>query len=254
MYDNVRYKKDFLKEVIIRFDFSSSITELESNLPQKIENSAKKKFPISEPQEAFTKELKFSHTAPVQEESKKSKIWNFHGKEREKSLIITPTSFAVSIRKYKTYEALKEDVSETAKVFFDVFPDLRVNRAGLRYVNVLSIDQATPLVWKKYINGNLLKNIDFREKEFLSRAFCILEYNFDEYSIKYQLGIANPDYPAIIRRKEFVLDLDAYSIGTLDWNDTSSFLDKAHIKIQDFFENSITSSTRKLMKQVGNEK
>jgi uncharacterized protein (TIGR04255 family) len=253
MYEDICYKKPFLKEVIVRFDFPSPITELEKQLPDKISNCVRERFPIFEPQKTQAQELLFSG-ADFQATSKESMAWTFHGKEREKTLIITPTSFVITVKKYKTYESLQKDMLESAKSFFDFFPDTRSSRVGLRYVNILAIESGNPLAWADYVDQRFLDIIDFHEKkEHLSRALHLLEYNFDGQVLKYQLGIANPDYPAIIRRKEFVLDLDSYCYGAFDLREIMSLLDKAHERIQDFFEKSITDTTREIMKKVKDE-
>lgn len=67
--------------------------------------------------------------------------------------------------------------------------------------------------------------------------------------MKQQFGIANPDYPAVIRKKQFVIDIDAYAHGVFELADIKQFLVDSHSKIQDIFEKSITDETRALMKK-----
>ena len=87
------------------------------------------------------------------------------------------------------------------------------------------------------------------DKEFVTRAFHILEYNFDGQAVKFQFGIANPDYPAVVHRKQFVLDLDAYCHGSLQEHEVQDALRSSHEKLQKIFEESITAKARELMKQ-----
>jgi len=250
MYDDISYRKPFLKEVIIKFDFSSPITELAKSLPPKISHSALTKFPISEPKKTHSSELMISPTE-VKQKTEESMEWTFHGKEREKTLVIGPAAFVVMVRKYTTYEMMKTDMQNTIKTVFDSFPDIKISRIGLRYVNVIEVTGEDPLAWDSYINEKILGIIDFHEsKEYLSRAFHILVYNFDGQSLKCQFGIVNPDYPAVIKRKQFILDLDSFYHGAFDLTETLNNLDKSHERIQEFFEKSITDETRTLMKQV----
>ena len=81
----------------------------------------------------------------------------------------------------------------------------------------------------------------------MTRAFHILEFNFSGRHVKYQFGIANPDYPAIVKKKEFVLDLDSYIFGLHGFNDAIECVNNCHSKIQELFEDSITDATRSLM-------
>ena len=45
----LRYKKNFLSEVVIRIDFLNNLTELEKDLPIRIRQAAVRDFPIVEP-------------------------------------------------------------------------------------------------------------------------------------------------------------------------------------------------------------
>ena len=156
-------------------------------------------------------------------------------------------------RGYKTYENLLEDIDAPLKEFFSDYKDLTSGRLGLRYVNVIEVDDGNPLEWKEYLNEDMLGIIDFnQDKEFLTRMFHILEHNFDGLLVKFQFGIANPDYPAPVRKKQFVLDIDAYSHGAFEYGDISDFVAQAHEKIQSLFETSITDKTRDLMRPEQN--
>lgn len=138
------------------------------------------------------------------------------------------------------------------RIFCEVFPEIRANRIGLRYINVLEVDEdhQNPLDWGKFVDSKLLGITDFHKKERLSRAFQILEYNFDEDSLKFQAGIANPDYPAKIKRRQFVLDIDASSIGAFEFQEMIAKVNVGHGRIQELFEASITDATRDAMKAV----
>lgn len=247
MYEDVCYKNPFLKEVIFKVDFPSPPKNIAKELPDKLLKAILSKFPISEPQKAHSQELQFSGDA-VHAKTSEFIQWVFHGKSREKSLIITPDAFSYTNRSYETYEKFVEDIVEILKVLFDNLKELTTSRVGLRYINVISVKEDNPLVWNDYINEEILGVIDFHdENQFLTRAFHILEYNFDGLAVKYQFGIANPDYPAVIRKKQFVIDVDAYSHGAFEYTEISQFIEDGHSKIQDIFEKTITDKTRELM-------
>lgn len=249
MYEVVCYKKPFLKEVIFKVDFPSSLQTIEKGLPPKLTKAILSKFPISEPQKAHSQELLFTG-ANLQTKSTEIMQWVFHGKSREKTIIITPDAILYTNRSYKTYENMVEDIEDVLDVFFEEIKDIAAGRTGLRYINVIDIKENNPLVWNKYINKGILGIIDFHdESQYLTRAFHILEYNFDSLAVKHQFGIANPDFPATIRKKQFVIDIDAYSHGSFEFLDIKNFIGDAHLKIQDIFEKSITNKTREIMKQ-----
>jgi len=247
MYDNVCYKKPFLKEVIFKIDFPTPVAKVEKGLSPKVTKNILSKFPIFEPQKAHAQEFQFSGKN-FQAKSSEIMQWIYHGKSREKSFIVTPDAITYVNRSYITFEALKDDIKSILDSFFADYKEIASSRAGLRYVNILDVKEDDPLAWDKYINKDILGVIDFHEeKQYLTRAFHILEYNFNGLAIKYQFGIANPDFPATIRKKQFVLDIDAYSHGAFELHDIIQFIDDAHAKIQEIFEKSITEQTRELM-------
>ncbi|MCI5164080.1 MAG: TIGR04255 family protein [Candidatus Electrothrix sp. AX5] len=252
MHENICYKKPFLKEVIFKIDFPSPIEGLGKNLPQNISKIALKNFPISEPQKVQSQEFQISN-ANIQAKRSEETQWVFHGKNRLKHLIISPNSIVFSFKKYKSYEHFTDQTTDFISEFYKKYKDLSVSRIGVRYVNVIELDEDKPLVWNEYINEGMLGLIDFHgEQEHLTRSFHILEFNFDGQAVKYQFGIANPDYPAVIKRKHFVLDIDSYFNGAIEQSEIFDCVEKAHEKIQGLFEKSITDKTRTLMKQVQN--
>lgn len=249
MYENICYRNPFIKEAIMRFDFPTTIPDFEKGLPPKISEAALKIFPIFEPEKIQTHEVEFGGQ---ETKTKTVEISNlvFHGLDKDKTLSISANALYVQVRQYKTFELFLEETLKPLDALCKVFPEIRANRVGLRYVNILEVGDKDPLDWAEFINANLLGIIDFHEKERLSRAFQILEYNFDEDSLKFQVGIANPDYPAKIKRRQFILDMDASSVGAFDFQEMVAKIKSGHERIQTLFESSITDVTRDAMKVV----
>jgi uncharacterized protein (TIGR04255 family) len=84
----------------------------------------------------------------------------------------------------------------------------------------------------------------------LSRVFHNLELSLDAFNLVYRLGMHNPDYPARIRQKVFVLDLDAYTQSLVNIKDVAHLLDDFHGAIQRYFERSITDNFRRVMNGI----
>ena len=124
----------------------------------------------------------------------------------------------------------------------------------MRYINNIDIPEEEPLNWTKYIKEKMLDTFNFAKSEiesddFLSRAFQILEYNYGDFNLRYQFGMPNPDYPAPIRRKYYVLDLDTFYSGQQEVTDIKENIDKFHKCIQTAFEKSITEELRGAMNE-----
>jgi uncharacterized protein (TIGR04255 family) len=252
-YDKVCYSKTFLKEVILRIDFPAPLPAFNKTIPAKVSKAALSRFPVSESQKVQAQELQFSATG-ISANSREETQWVFNGKAREKTLVVAPQHMVYTTRAYKTFEEMTEDFFHVLNVLRNIESELMISRMGLRYVNIIDLSDGDPLNWEGYINDSLLGMVGFNGRQAnLSRAFHILEYNFDEIGLKCQFGVANPDYPAVARRRQFVLDMDAYSFSACDVDDIPRVVGEAHSLVQDFFESSIGDQTRKLLKQRKNE-
>lgn len=249
MYENICYKKPFLTEVVLRIDFPSPIEGIGNNLPQNVSKAALKRFSISEPQKLHSQEFKISGAEQkVQTRRTELTQWVFHGAQREKQLIIAPNSIIFTTKKYVSYESFIDDVRFFLNEFYKTYKGLSASRMGLRYVNNIAIGEEDPLTWPKYINEGMLGNISYQgDHSNIARSFHILEYNYGDQFLKFQFGLANPDFPAVVKRKQFILDLDSYFHGAIEENEVFDCIQKAHEKIQELFESSITEETRKLM-------
>ena len=249
MYEQICYESPFLKEVVVRIDYPSFLSGNEESLPKKIEAAILSNFPIPEPRTLHAHEVLITD-ATSQTSKVEMKEWVFHGKDRDKTLIVGQTYLTLSIKKYKNFENLVSEIKAPLEAIYRNFADLISNRIGLRYINVIDIKKSSdPLNWKGYINKDMLAllGLDFN-KSAIARVFSIMEYNIDGLLLKAQFGIPNPDYPAAVKQKQFVIDLDAYSFGAYTHDQINELIHKSHGLIQDFFEKSITAKTRNLMK------
>ncbi len=248
MYDEVCYKNNFLKEVIARIDFVVPLEGLEKSIPPKLANNISVHFPISEPTDAIAQELQIG---PENVQSRKThlKHWNFYGKEREKQLSLgTPFIFA-SYKRYRTYEDMKETFGTAVDALKKTFPDTRAARFGLRYINSIEIPGLNNFAsWNDYITAGLLGTLEFfNQPEHLTRLIHICETKYDDMNMRFQFGMPNPDYPAVMKRLQFVLDFDAYIQSAHDLSESLQYMDQGHEMIQALFEKCITDELRSRM-------
>lgn len=246
MHDDICYKKPFLKEVVARIDFVAPIDTLTNSLPPKLATAASTKFPISEPTDGFSQEF---HLAPgaIHHRHSSFKEWRFFGKSREKQVCITATFIFISISSYTSYESLRDDWKSLVLSFSDAFPDARVGRFGLRYINNIEVSDAGIDAWSAYINQDLVAPAAFFKDYTVTRLFHVAGLKFGELDMTFQFGLPNPDFPSIMKRPLFVLDLDCYVGTSHDFSESISNMDNAHACIQNVFEASITDALRSLM-------
>lgn len=248
-YQNVCYKKNFLREVIARIDFLNPLYDLDSALPKGLSDAALRIFPITEPREAVEKEISLTPEGIASSEQR-IKQWEFHGKDRNKKVTIGRQVFLVSYKHYQTYELLRSEFMTVFERLLDEFEgQVQPSRIGLRYVNAIETaeDASNPLDWAAYINPKLLCAFDFpaeNDRKSVSRLITNFEVAFNDFSLRTILGMPNPDYPAPIRRKLFVLDFDAYTQTYVEPRGIGSLLDNFHESIQKYFELSITEGLR----------
>ena len=150
--------------------------------------------------------------------------------------------------KYDKFDSFTEDFESILTSLYKFKNDIQIKRFGLRYINNISNVPGNPLEWEHLINANLLSILNIpREKKHIARAFHSLELNCGDYNVRFQYGIHNPDFPAPIKKKEFILDFDAYYGGIMSKADIEDFFPKFHLSIQELFEDSITEDYRKVL-------
>jgi uncharacterized protein (TIGR04255 family) len=249
MYENVCYEKPFLKSVIVRVDFLGTIEILEKTIAPRLVNAISVRFPIAEPADAIAAEFQIGAAGNLQEKAKVSKQWNFFDKEREKQLTIAAGCAFINYAKYFTYEDMVADFKDVVGSLRNSYPEAKVGRFGLRYVNQIELNEiAEPTKWDGYVSDELLSlHAFFGGSTNLTRLFHLAELRYDDISVKFQFGMPNPDYPAIIKRPIYVLDIDAYVQIAHELDTTLSYLDRAHDYVQDLFERSITDRLREQM-------
>lgn len=250
--EKICYKRNYLSQVIARIDFLSPIKILETELPSVIGNTAKINFPIAEPTETISHELKIGPKNNLKNKTRKKTKWQFFGKNREKSCSITADCIFTNYMTYVNYESMISEFQSISDVLFKTFKDLQPKRLGLRYINNILLNSSksssSPLDWNGLINNKLISLFKFPSSDYvLSKAFHNLEFVFDDFNLRFQFGMPNPDHPSPIKKKLFVLDFDAYSQIVSEKSDIANTFDLFHSHIQSLFEKSIAKDLRGLM-------
>lgn len=243
-----KYEKNFLTNVIVRVDFPNPIKVHES-LPPDLSKTILELFPISESKKMIGRTIKFTGENVEIEGDKKSTEWNFFGKNREKQLVITPILLYIKYNKYESYNSLKSDFISVIEKMFEVFPDIQITRLGLRYINEISLlDQNDPLNWTECLNEKLLSPFEVAEdKSTIARCINNLILNQGDMILNFRYGMHNPDMPAQIKKKLFILDYDAYNTNLQDVSEIRDDLEKFHGIIVNLFESHIKDRLRTIM-------
>jgi uncharacterized protein (TIGR04255 family) len=244
-----KYRRNFLKQVIARIDFVP-IEDMEPKGPPKsFYKAIKARFPIPEIKTIHAKTLRISTGAEKSEEtSLELREWIYHGNARDKYLAVGRAGLAVEYSTYSSFEVLREDFLAAVVALFEAYGGLQVVRLGLRYINNIELNEENPTSWDKYIRPDLLAIFKIApDQKTISRAFQILEMTDAEVSLRFQYGMPNPDYPAQIRKKVFVMDTDASCTLILGRDEITRYLNQFHDRINLMFESVITNDLRKKM-------
>jgi len=257
MHDKICYKTNYLKQVIARVDLISPIVSINTQLDPGIINTIRERYPIPEQATQNIQEVKFKITqgkpeTPEPSSPKTITEWTFWDKDRQNKLVITYDMILFVFQKYESFDSFESLFTTILNAFSKAYGDIISKRIGLRYINNIEIKGKKIFQWSKYITRlvtpSIITKVGIKEK--LSRAFQITEINYGDFSLTFRHGIPNSDYPAPIKRDEFVLDLDAYCTLAQPPEEVIESIHKFHEKIQELFELSITEDLRKIM---GNE-
>ena len=122
---------------------------------------------------------------------------------------------------------------------------------GLRYLDKIELDERNPTDWSRYLRGDLLAIFNLADdRSTVSRALHWIEFNYGDTHLRFQYGMANPDYPAPIRQKVFMLDYDGYCTLPLNKDEVGEYLSRLHEKTRAAFEEVLRSPLRRKMEPV----
>lgn len=247
-----KYKKTFLSNVIVRVDFPNHLKTHE-DLPSILTKAILELFPISEPKKMIVKTIKFTpeNKFEIEDEDLHRIEWNYYGKNREKHLVITPDSFFITYKEYESFDNLNSEFLAILEKIFEIFSDIHVNRLGLRYINEIALPYQTDLLnWEKYLDNNLLSLFSVAKDEDrgkIARGMNNLILNYGDMILNFKYGMYNPDMPAPIRKKIFVLDYDVYYEDLQDFSEIKDNLIRFHDLIEESFESHIKEELRRVM-------
>lgn len=242
--EEICYNNNFVTEAISKIEFLSPIDALDQSLPKKFSDDIKDLFPIAESR-VITNNIVDIGDSDIKRKTEESTEWNFWNKERNRKITLSKNVLMLVQNRYSTFNDFRDEFIHALNSICSVYTDLVIKRYGVRYINNIKLKEPKPLEWSEYINPELIASINIpKDRERISRTFHNLEMNYEEFNLRFNFGIHNPDYPALVKQKVFILDMDAYHNGVQNKADIETALPLYHNKIQEFFEFSITDAFR----------
>ncbi len=123
--------------------------------------------------------------------------------------------------------------------------------ARFKAVITLITEDKDYLDWESYVNPLIASVVKYRPKDaVLKRSLNTAEYSVDpETTINLRTGIFNSSYPANIVQKEFIIDLDCYSLQRPENKESLLEASKKYNKILvETFESLIEERLRTILK------
>lgn len=211
--DKFKIMENHLKEVIIRVDLPVNF-KFRNKIPKDIENKFLALFPIPEQKTIQGKELQYSQPDnKLVQKDVEEKEWHFFGANRGKELVIFRKWLFITYKQYDSSKILMNDWKKVIDAIFNEYPDLQINRFGLRYINQVKLEKEQKN-WGKTINGKLLHNFELGLRN-VTRGFSIISQNNNGIKTNFKYGIHNPDFPSPIKDYTFTLDFDVFYEGLL---------------------------------------
>jgi len=239
------YSKNYLVDVICRIDFPL-VLELIDVPPKEFQNSIISDFPILKPTQQFGVSIKKDEEG-ISTQEKSRIIWTFHDKEESYIVELFSEFLVINCKKYIDFADFEKKLKIVFDSFFKVYPNIIINRLGLRYINQIEIEGEDDFFdWSAYINQKLVEGIDFVEnKQNIRREFNNLVLDIKENVVlNFKYGIFNRYYPDEIVKKEFMLDYDCYTKNDIEIVQIYEQLSSFNQIITEYFEKSIKDGLR----------
>lgn len=239
-----KYKHNFVKKVIVKIDFAESHKLLNSDTLIEAVADIKKRFPIAEQGIAFQQDIKLDQQG-VSTEKKEFSEWVFHGISREKYLKVDELFIEIVLTKYTSQSDFMEDLIIPIAQILKINPKVAIRRTGIRFINIFENVGLTFANVNDYFADRITKQYSLNDRlTNTSRYFMVNDYMYDDIKVKEQTGFFNPDFPAIIKRHDFVLDIDAFIDTPHLINNAEAYLNQIHSIIEDHFELNIKQKLR----------
>ncbi len=234
------YNQNYIDETICRLDFVTPIEEFNSKMPKEIFKIVYKYYPIAEPTDIIGGEFGINPLTGATYNQITTKQWTFWARNRKNSCKIERTDVIFSIRNYSTFDEFRNSVVDILEEIMRIFPENQGKRFGLRYINSIPFKEHPDWIQEEY--SSPFKNRDENTTRFLTTHEYVREKTDLKVILRY--GFKNPDYPAIMKKEDFLIDVDSYSTGIIYREDIRDLIDDMHSEDKNCFEKMITDSFR----------
>jgi len=171
-----------------------------------------------------------------------------------KALVLGPSHLSLEYGKgdFDHFPPFQADFEVGFNALRQCFPDVHVVRVGLRYVNQISLAEGNPLDWEGIIAAPLVSSVKaaLLQGTALARSMHQVHMRNGDVNTLFHYGIVNPEYPAPVTRREFILDLDCYRQEAIALADVLPIVAGLNETCEQVFENSIEDGLRNQLGEI----
>ena len=252
------YAKNFITQFLLRADFVTGTVPMVQ--PQEELLASLDGFPVRNQQNRTRSEVRIRKTpqGPTKDTHTINFVENnFFTEDKSRRVALCSEYFFLEEKRYEGYDEARAQFLDVLDAAAAQYPGMKLRRLGMRYINEIKLPEADAGpglgadFWEKYINPLLLGGLRFAANDgALARHMCSTELNYgaDRATIRY--GIFNGEYPKPNRRREFILDIDTYTVTALAPADATAKLDEFHSAARSVFEAAITDALRRRLDTI----
>lgn len=253
--NEICYKKNFLRQVLIRIDFLNFV-DSEKILSPNIINKVQKYFPQNGKQQlvkfsSINININENNNVDTKGTNSIDGIQQDFFDKGQKKLTISNKFMVFEIQQYNSFNEVYDYIRNIIQEVFSS-NKIIVSRTGIRYINLFDSSQIkiTKKLFASSISATVGTKLSYEENNIQCiRSLHINEYQVnDDMMLKFQYGMYNPNYPSLLQKKDFVLDYDcSHSFPLSSFEDVMRYIEKGHDTIQYLFEISIGDSLRDVL-------
>jgi uncharacterized protein (TIGR04255 family) len=165
---------------------------------------------FNKPQEV--KGIRFNVPTATLTEAKTTAVhqWILLPKDKKFKAMIDADSLEIKSNELISLTSFLTSVSPLITNFRQVYKDIQFTSIALRHIHIITINSGDPRMWNGYINDSILTPIptDFPEYANLAKIITQHVYNKEDFLVVFNYGMPNPEFPAKIARRQFVLDIE----------------------------------------------
>ena len=250
------YKRNYITNFIIRFDYN----EIDEKTLEKVQEEFEKKykFVINETKMMEQGKIKVDFAtkeSSIETESVKKEfcLFNIDRTERVKFSVNT---FVFETIKYVSYDNIKDRIESFINIISkNNKNDELFNRIGMRYINNIEMpykNKEEILNWKDYISTKIWDTTNYsKENRKILQKILVQEFKSKEAEnnimFRLQSGVPNPNKPAELVKKNFLIDIDGFTMNVERMNDALDKLQSIHDEESEIFDDCIDSKLKRIM-------